>query len=454
LVPSTPDSPIPARWEARLAALNPYAVALVMFCLSLAVAPLMYHCYDMQVGWQFWARATGGTRPWGMYLDESLPCRCNYPAFIPYLLTLGEKVRLLLHAPDYGPVEVILIKLPSVLAHLAGVPLCLLGLRRFLGERRARATAVLYALSAPLFVNAALWSQWDALLCLALVAALIALLHDRPVWAGAAMGWALTIKMQAIIAAPVLLVYVARRFGVKKLVAGMAAGLLVIGILSAPYVLAGAGKGIRYAYSGAVGHYTQRSLSAYNGWYLLDAWDVKIGGLPEELARSDQRPVLGPITSRQIGVTLFGAYTLFLLLALWRRPDGYSLILTAAMGTFAFFMLPTQMHDRFLAPAAVFLTLVAFQSPRAFALFLWLSVTSALNQLLSLYRHNATSLLVITPLSDAVSLAAAGLVAVANVALFVWATGVLRREIVAGTAPATRAAPSAVPSPTLWGRGA
>lgn len=431
-------------WEQRLAALNPYRVALVVLCLGLAVSPFLYFTFDMDV-WFIWAHASEGARPW--YIYRRIP-EANYPAFIPYLITLAERMRLILEAPEEGRRAVLLMKLPNLLAYLAGVPLCLLGLRRLVGVARARAVAVLYALCLPLFVNAALWGQWDALLSLAVVAAVLLLLNDRPIWAGAAAGWALAIKLQAIIVVPVLLVYVARRFGAKALAAGIAAGLLMIGLVSFPYLLTGTVESVKKSYVGAPDLYPQRTMAAYNGWYLLDGFDTKVRKMPTEWARSDARPLLGPITSKQIGLAFFTLYTLFLLIALWRRPTRYGLVLTTVMSLFAFFMLPTQIHERYLVPAVAVITLIAFSSPRARALCLWLCATTSLNQLIALVRGNLVMAERMTPLLDTGLLAAAGPVALANVVLFVWATGMFWREVLArpAGAPDLLSSPQAAPA--------
>src|SRR5207248_6285633 len=122
---------------------------------------------------------------------------------VPYLLTLVERVRLATGAAETGGAAVLLLKLPNVVAWLAHVPLCAIGLRRPFGVRAARVSALLVALSPPLFVNAALWGQFDALLSLFVVAAFVALLRGQAGRAGTALGLALATKLLAVVAVPV-----------------------------------------------------------------------------------------------------------------------------------------------------------------------------------------------------------------------------------------------------------
>src|SRR5207249_5813368 len=154
--------------------------------------------------------------PWAIYLTD-FKTNCDYPPVVPYLLTLVEAARRMLHASETGAVAISLVKLPNLLAGLAAVPLCAIGLRRPLGDARARAAALLSALPLPVFVNAAAWGQFDALLAVLVMAAIVALLHDRPLTAGALMGLALGTKLLAIVAVPALRVWIWKRFGPARL---------------------------------------------------------------------------------------------------------------------------------------------------------------------------------------------------------------------------------------------
>lgn len=417
-----------------------WPAALAVLAAGLLVAPLVYHHYDVVDCFLAWSRASLGTRPWLIYLAE-FPDDCDYPPVVPYLLTLVDAVRRAAGTAETGALAVTLLKLPSLLSIVAFVPLCLRGLRAPFGERTARAAALLSALSAPLFVNAALWGQFDALLSFLLAAGLVALLNRRPAWAGAALGAALATKLLAVVALPAAAVWTWRRLGPRALFGATGAGTLAIALLAAPYLAGGAGPRMARAYTEAVGYYPFRTAEAYNGWYLLDRFDIAVRGRPAVEARRDDRAALGPLTHRDLGLAAFAAGMLFLMAALWRHPTDYGLVLAAAMSFFAFFMLPTQVHQRYLLPAAALLALAARQSHRSLALLAGLTVAATLNQALDLTRavldHAA-----IQPESGLVPAAyrvpiraAASVVALGNVALFAWALAIYRREMAA--TPAT-----------------
>ncbi|PYQ07373.1 MAG: hypothetical protein DMF83_09715 [Acidobacteria bacterium] len=415
-----------------------------VLALGLLVAPRVYHNYDVVDCFLTWARASAGRRPWAIYLTD-FKTNCDYPPVVPYLLTLVEAARRALHASETGALAIILVKLPNLLAYLTAVPLCALGLRRPFGDAAARHAALLAALSLPLFVNAAAWGQFDALLAVLVMAAVVALLHARPVTAGALIGVALGTKLLAIVAVPALAVWTWKRFGAGRLAGAALGGLAVIALLSAPYLVAGAGGRMLQAYVGAVDYYPVRTAEAYNGWYLLDRFDIAVRGVPAPEARLDSRPLVGAVTFREAGVAAFAAYLLMLLVGLARRPTPAALVSAAALSFFGFFMLPTQVHQRYLVPAAALLGLTAAGSTRRLALWMGVSLTAALNQALDLTRAVLDTAVRADPVAAAtVSVPgyrgpirlAACVVAVFNIALFVWATRDYWREVVAARARA------------------
>src|SRR5262249_3191639 len=131
-----------------------------------------------------------------------------------------------------------------------------------------------------------------------------------------------------------------------------------------------------------------------------------------------------------------------LLGGLARRPTRSGLVSAAVLSYFAFFMLPTQVHQRYLVPAAALVGLTAALSASARDLAIWAGVnlTAALNQALDLTRAVLDTAVRDPAPAAAISVpgyrgpirVAASVVAVANVALFVWATAVYGREVLSG----------------------
>lgn len=426
--------------------LSPGRAAGAMLLLGAAVAPFVFHHYDVVDCFLTWARASGGSRPWAIYLTD-FRTDLDYPPVVPYLLTLVEGARRMMGAAEVGAASVVLLKLPNLLAAAAHAPLCALAARSVLGDAPSRRVALLLALSPALFVNAALWGQFDALLSLLVMAAVIALLHDRPGWAGAAVGAGLATKLLAVVVVPLALAWTLRRSGARGVAVFTVVAAAVMAALWLPYAIAGAGAPVAAAYGGAVDYYPFRTVEAYNGWYLLDRFDIFVRGLASRDARLDTRAAFGSVTFRHLGLAALAAYTASLMALLWRRPAAKTLLWTVAVQYFAFFMLPTQMHQRYLLPAATLAALLVPFSARGRILFVVLTVTATLNQGLDLGRAVLEQALVVDPMAvghppewrGAIRLAATA-VALANVAGFIWVTAILGRETateapLAGTPP-------------------
>ena len=364
---------------------HPYAIAASVLGLALVVAPLVHHQYDVVDCFLAWSRASEGSRPWAVYTPGAGADDCDYPPLVPYWLTLIEAARRATSAPEVGVLTLTLLKLPNLLGAFAGVPLCLVGLRAPFGESAARAAATAYAISPALFVNG-LWGQFDALLAFFVLAALVAALHDRPALVGMALGLGLATKLLAIVAVPLLAVYLFRRAGLKAVGIGVAAGAATMLALALPFVLGGAGDAVLRAYTGAVHYYPYRTAEAYNTWYVADRFDVLVRGLPYPLIRRDDRLAIGAVTYRALGLGAFALATGALMAALWRRPNPRLLVFALTLHLFAFFMLPTQVHQRYIVPAAaVAAVLVAIRREAAW-LWIGLTLTATLNQALDLAR--------------------------------------------------------------------
>jgi hypothetical protein len=413
---------------------SPVRLVMAAFALGLAVSPLVFHHYDVVDCFLTWARGSGGRRPWDIYL-QSFRTPCDYPPVVPYLLTLVEAARRLLDAAPTGAAAVVLMKLPNLLAWVAHVPLVEHGLRVPFGADAARRAAVLTALSPPLFVNAALWGQFDALLSLLVVATVVFVLQEKAAAAGAALGLALATKLLAVVAVPVLAAWSARRLGWGRTLAGAGAAVLVMAALSLPMIAGGAAAPVLAAYEGAVGYYPYRTVEAYNLWYVLDRFDIVVRGMPAAEARTDARVAFGSVTHHHLGLAALAAYTAWLVWWTARRPTAHRLVIALALQFFAFFMLPTQMHQRYVLPAAVLAALVAWRSPKVAAFAIALAVVATLNQGLDLARSVLDHRITVDPASIPSPAAArnairlpATMVAVFNVLLLAWATVTLPRE--------------------------
>ncbi|NJM07555.1 DUF2029 domain-containing protein [Candidatus Gracilibacteria bacterium] len=269
------------------------------------------------------------------------------------------------------PITNFLIKLPSLLALLATVVLLFVWSRRWRGTAGATLIAALYALAPPVWMNAAWWGQVDVLLTLPMLAAIVLLDQARGRWSWFCWGLGLLIKPQAVILAPLMYVATLRRHGCRGLAEG--GGILASMLIAAatPIVLASQGPGLYQAAAGSVGRFPVVTNRAYNLWYLV-AQDRPV---------SDIANYVGVLSYRTIGLLLVGVVALLVLLALWRRPDSLMRAKCAAVLALAFFVLPTQIHERYAFFALPFLLLVAAAHRSLLLPFFVLCTTATINNL-------------------------------------------------------------------------
>lgn len=273
---------------------------------------------------------------------------------------------------DPPSATLLLIKLPGLLSDLLTIGLIYLWSRRWCSERAAIGIAALYTLAPPVWINVAWWGQVDAFLMLPMLLSVVLLDRAGGRWSWIAWAVALLIKPQAIIVAPLLYVATLRRHGARGLLQGgaLAIGLIAVGCL--PLVLAGQGPGLMQAYLGSVGRFPKLTNGAWNLWYLVT------GGVDT----LDWGQGLGPLSFHLIGFLLLGLVVLLVCLALFftrLRDDGRLRVEGAAVLALAFFMLPTEIHERYAFLPLAFLALRLASAPRLIGPYLVLVCTATLN---------------------------------------------------------------------------
>lgn len=289
-----------------------------------------------------------------------------------YLLAgLSQLVSLLggtFHAP-LPTVTLVAIKLPGLVADLTTIAIIAVWSRRWVSERRALALALLYACSPPVWMNVAWWGQVDALLMLPLVAMVVLLDRAGGRWSWLCWTVALLIKPQAVVFAPLLSVATIRLHGSRGVLVGAAWSVGVFAAACTPLVLAGQAPGLAQAYLGSVGRFPKLTIGAYNMWFLLT------GGRGGD----DALLLWGVVRFRLVGLLLVGCVALLVMWVVLRRSDGEQRAEGAAVLGLAFFLLPTQIHERYLFLSLAFLALCIASDERVVWLFLALVATGMLN---------------------------------------------------------------------------
>jgi hypothetical protein len=222
----------------------------------------------------------------------------------------------------------------------------------------------LLAIYPGLIVTSGWWGQHESPYTLFLVLTLLALNKDRPKLAWLLFGIAVLLKQPAAAFTPLLLVVTFRRYGLRTLVLSLGVFGILLGAVLAPFAIASGPKAALSPYLNASDAYPNMTNNAYNFWYTVASLNKGRLLKFEEKAYVDYRRLLGNFTYKQAGLAIFGVFVLLSMLGTWHDALERRELVWAAALFLGFFMLPTQVHERYIYPAAVLALLAAAQDRR------------------------------------------------------------------------------------------
>jgi Gpi18-like mannosyltransferase len=279
----------------------------------------------------------------------------------------------------------------------------------------------LIAIYPGLIATSAWWGQYESTFTLFLVLALLALNRDRPVWAWVCFAIAILFKQPAAVLAPLLIVLNYRRYGLRSTLTGMGVCAAICGVILLPFIgipglIPGSGfVGALSPYLKAADIFPFMMNNAFNTWYVLAF--LNNGGQPTvfDTRYADAQSIMGGFTYKDAGIIMFVAYILLLSVIMWRYADRRYEFVWATALFLGFFMLPTQVHERYIYPAAVLALLAVVQERRIW----WIAIV-----MMWTFSYNVLGIAVpykwptLSLGSEVLSLPTALL----NVAMFIWLT--------------------------------
>lgn len=327
----------------------------------------------------------------------------DYPPGYLYVLWGIGKVRLLLNLGFDTPAFLVLLKLPAILADAATVWVLHRLARRYSPDPEALALAALYAFNPAVILDSAVWGQVDGVLTLFLLLGAF-LLEERPAWSGASFAAALLVKPQALIFAPVPLLWFWTRFSREQrrpaaadLLAFAGAGVFLFAVAVWPFSAEQGPGWILSKYWSTLSSYPYAALNAFNFFAL-------VGG---NLASTAEKLLFWPYATW--GRFFLLVICLFVALAWFRGRDSSRFWYTPLFLAVAVFVLSTKMHERYLFPALAFGLAYAVVTRARLALWIFagLSVTQFFNasEVLALGMRNSYAVPSHDPILLAVSLA-------------------------------------------------
>ena len=334
------------------------------------------------------------------------------PDFL-YPVTAGDPaLRALTSNPALlaAPVHRTLLRMPAILADVVTGALVFAWAQRRLSLSWSLLVASMYWFNPAIVYNSALYGQTDAVHTLLVVLALALIETDRSGWGFLALALGGLTKPQALVFGPLLLVRVFQHQRWRGIVRAAAGGAVGFALLVLPMVAAGALPGLLAHFRGMIGHHAILSANAHNLWWFAMRGEAGIG---------DANVLFAGLSYRVVGLLLLALAYGLALVALFRCPACEGWPIAAYVG-FAFFVLPTEIHENYgfavLALLAISLTL----NWRLVLLYVPISLTMTVNY--ALHDPNVYLLLDLSA-PDAQLAGARWANAAVNVLIFVLWTG-------------------------------
>ncbi len=327
---------------------------VIAYAILLVVMPNFGHAWDCAC-WGMWATRMNSHGIASAYTEGST---VNY---LPLYLYVLRGYGYLVGTEKIFP----LIYTLKVVTLLFDVGSAIIISSYFREKKRAWQYIIFTLINIGFIYNTIIWNQVDSILSFFLLAS-FTLSYKKHLSAGVLLFvLALNVKLQAIVFLPVLGLMWLPLFTWRKVLKALAVSVLAELIILSPFIVAGVTSNISVVITGSVDYYQSVSMNAFNLWYLLLDGDLMF-------VKDTIKTAVG-LSYKQVGLVLFFGSSL---LVMWGAlKDSWQVMVKKAESKMQldhwlwimtlipifFFYFNTQMHERYIHPAIVFLSLLAFR---------------------------------------------------------------------------------------------
>jgi hypothetical protein len=130
--------------------------------------------------------------------------------------------------------------------------------------------------------------------------------------------------------------------------------------------------------SGSFGWMPFITVNAYNVWYLISFKSDWLGGNHDTIQFSG-------FSLRIISLIIFSAYVLLVMYQLSKKTNSETIVLAASSIAFAFFILPTQIHERYLFYFFPLFAMIALLNTRYLVIYIISTIVHLANLMMVLH---------------------------------------------------------------------
>ncbi|SRR6266487_176749 len=298
----------------------------------------------------------------------------NYQHYLPgYLYILwgiGELFQLTPVRTASDTTHIIILKLPANVFDSATAILVFEILRKRSSGYLAPLAAGLYLFNPAIFYNSAIWGQFDAVPTFFMLLAFYLFTKEKYEFSAAAMAISLLVKTQTVCLLPIYSLAFILRAPPKRVLISAALALALLALVPLPFFWTDPLLGLPSLVQHQQDYYSFDSVNAFNLWWILAGLEVDSASYLG-LSHQTWGRVLWLIAQVAIGFWLVR-----------RQRDDWSVYWAASLSLFAFFILPTRIHERYLFPFFSFFLISASVSRNRIllvALYVCVSVFHFLN---------------------------------------------------------------------------
>jgi dolichyl-phosphate-mannose-protein mannosyltransferase len=366
--------PVRSSSAERLATIQLCGILLAGFVLRVAFVQSPGYHDDMLLFYS-WFRSISVLGPGQIYAHVP---GLNYPPLYVVLIEVSSAaLRFFVHGPPSDATLNLVFKLPPILFDLAGAALAYRIVRRSAGPSFALLSAAFMAFNPAIIYDSAYWGQNDAIPAILALLAIAALSSGNVVAAWLSIACAVLFKPPVFVLVPLLVMYPltlasdARRLALGWSCVGAAAACALTEALAVlffphPTLWAALDNLARQIVTGS-SYFAVNSLNAFNVWAVFEPFFV-----------SDRTRFLF-LSLHLFGDLLFCAAAALICWRYAASRGAAGLFQAAALLLLAFFLLLTEMHERYLYYAVIFLGVLLFR--RAYR---WAALIASLTLLFNL----------------------------------------------------------------------
>jgi len=224
--------------------------------------------------------------------------------------------------------------------------------------------AALYLFNPVVIFDSAHWGQTDSIAATLVLLSLIALLKGRVYLTTIIAIIAFETKVQTVVFTPLIFILIFRFYGLKKTIEAFSVAALTFLVINLPYILSGTMVRAMSLIIDSAKNFPLASLNAYNFW-----WVITNGN---GFHTADTILISNTISFKSFGMLLYVLAYSFISLFLFLKSKSQdlknspinsleiqnyqSIFLSFSAAAFSFYMLPTQIHERYIFPFFLFFT--------------------------------------------------------------------------------------------------